>query len=180
MYKKVKLKLQEAINIKNQLEKEIRDDYNLILLENTRPVGTERSINIHDYLKRIEWKEAQLLRIHIPILKANLQIPHNEEDSIANYVKRLQILETKRFTFTNLDVDSGLQVITKHGNRETVEFDSVLKLVDKNEQLIELNKEITEIKSRLALINSKIEISVELDSELNLIPDRPRKVLQKI
>jgi len=157
-----KLKLEQVLRIKEDLENSIRKDENLIRKNNSRPKSEEDQINAKDTKRLYELRLEQLIAIKLAIAGAN-----NDGGNNTN-IFALSNLNRRRVFLESLNTFEGERMtITSDGKQ--IEFKAKFTYKEVSKELEEINSQIRDIESKLSDFNHDTETEIKLYTELNLL-----------
>lgn len=167
--KKVKLKLEQLLRIKVDLENSIRKDENLMRKNNSRPKGEEAQIDFKETKRLYELKLDQLIKVKTVIGDANTDI--NDSDAYVTNnmnIYHLSNLNRRRVFLDSLNTFEGDRTTLKSAGKN-VTFEAKLSFKEVEKELKEIDTEITKIENNLSNFNHAKEVTVELYNELSLL-----------
>lgn len=164
--KEVKLKLDQLLRIKEDLENAIRKDENLMRKNNSRPKGEDAQIDFTKVKKDYELRLTQLVSIKEAIRKGNSNINKN---GVANDVDiyLLSNLNRRKAFLNSLNTFEGERTTLKSAGKP-VNFEAKLNFKEVEKELKEIEIEIRKYENALSEFNHSTEVTVELYTELGL------------
>jgi len=165
--KSVKLKLDQLLRMKEDLENSIRNDEQSMRKNNSRPIDEEAQINFKEIKQKYELKLEQLIIIKEAIRDGNSEL--NKEDTTNDTnIYLLSNLNRRKAFLNSLNTFEGERTTMK-SNGKLVKFG--VKYSNKNvvEELKEIEKQIRDLENKLSSFNHSTEVKVDLFVELELI-----------
>jgi hypothetical protein len=159
--KEVKLKLDQLLRIKADLEDDIRKDENLMRKNNSRPKGEEEQIDFEEIKRLYELKLEQLVQVKLVI---------GDENNVSGNNTNIYLLSNlnRRKAFLNsLNTFEGDRPTLKSAGKN-VEFKAKLSYKKVEKELKEIESRIRELETKLSNFNHEREVAVELYTELEL------------
>lgn len=160
--KKIKLKLNKAVRLKNALEKSIDEDNILIQQNNSIIEGNSRSVDINEVELLKDLKSELIINLNLIIQEANFKKTKGEDYSNAYYVKKLSEIKRELLHLNRIPTDNGKVVVDK----QQIKYEAVLKQQDITSRIKELNKEKEVIQNKLSKFNENIDITFQYDEKL--------------
>jgi len=165
--KVVKLKLDELLRMKDDLETNIKRNEALMRKNNSTPKNEEAQINVNEVKVRYEKELEQLILLKDAIREGNAfrDIDGNTND---HNIYRLSNLNRRRVFLESLNTFEGGRTTLK-SNGKTIEFEAKLKYKDVTKELKDIESEIRKLESLLADFNHSTTVSAILYTELELL-----------
>jgi hypothetical protein len=162
--KNIKIKLDQLLRIKTDLEDSIRKDENSMRKVNSRPKGEEDQIDFKETKRLYELKLEQLIEVKLVIAEANSR---GNNDNNKN-IYALSNLNRRKAFLNSLNTFEGDRPTLKSAGKN-IYFEAKLSYKKVEKELKEIEGRIRELETMLSDFNHKIEVTVELYSELNLV-----------
>ncbi len=165
--KNVKLKLDQLLRMKEDLENSIRKDEQSMRNNNSRPKDEKAQIDFFETKRLYELKLEQLVKIKEAIRDGNSEL--NKEDTTNDTnIYLLSNLNRRRTFLNSLNTFEGERTTLKSAGK-LIKFESKISNIKVEEELKEIEKEIRDLENKLSNFNHTIEVNVDLYSELELI-----------
>lgn len=159
--KEVKIKLDQLLRIKIDLEDNIRKDENLMRKNNSRPKGEEDQIDFEETKRLYELKLVQLINVKLVIAEAN-NLVNNEN------IYLLSNLNRRKAFLGSLNTFEGDRPTLKSAGKD-INFEAKLPYKKVEKELKDIEIEIRKLETKLSDFNHSTEIAVILYNELNLV-----------
>ena len=159
--KNIKLKLDQLLRIKEDLEDSIRKDEGLMRKNNSRPKGEEDQIDFEETKRIYELKLDQLTEIKKTIAAVN----DTEGNNITIYL--LSNLNRRKAFLNSLNTFEGNRTTLKSAGKE-VTFKAKLTNKKVEKELKEIEADIRIMETSLSDFNHSHEVTVDLYKELSL------------
>jgi len=155
-----KLTLDIAVDLREQLDREIHENYQILVSQNSVDTKTKNKIDIRELLRKIDLQEIQVIRLKEAIQLANLKRHTKEKNSNSYYIYRRSQLLTKR--------DSLLKMSTNNGKIGKKTFTITIDKEEVEKILRIIYDEIDKVTQKLSKFNTskKNEIKVQFEEEL--------------
>jgi hypothetical protein len=162
----VKMKLDQLLRIKEDLESDIKKQENLMRKNNSRPDGEEAQINFGEVKDKYELELDQLLFVKEAIRYSNATL---DKDAYANdhYIYALSNLNRRKAFLNSLTTFEGKKVTVQSGGKE-VKYVAKYRYKDVEKELKGIEKQIRELEDKLSSFNHSVDASVVLYTELGL------------
>lgn len=165
--KEVKLKLDQLLRIKTDLENTIRKYENLMRRFNSRPKDEESQIDFAETARLYELCLDQLINVKEAVRDGNAELNTKSETNDRDiYV--LSNLNRQRVFYESLNTFEGERFDIKSG-RKNVEYKANITYKDSTAKLKAIENKIREVEARMSDFNHSIEVTVELYTELDLV-----------
>lgn len=163
--KNIKLKLDQLLRIKEDLENNIRNSENLMRKNNSRPTKEEAQIDFKETKRLYELRLEQLISIKEAIRNGNAMISGDFTNDYNIYL--LSNLNRRKVFLNSLNTFEGDRpTLTSAG--KMVEFEAKLPYKDVDKELKEIEVSIRETETKLSDFNHSTEVTVVLYTELGL------------
>ena len=163
--KNIKLKLDQLLRIKEDLENSIRKDENLMRRNNSRPTKEEAQIDFKETKRLYELRLEQLISIKEAVRNGNAIANGNFTNDYSIYL--LSNLNRRKVFLNSLNTFEGDRpTLTSAG--KMVEFEAKLPYKDVEKEVREVEQKIREIETKLSDFNHLTEVTVILYTELGL------------
>lgn len=160
--KEVKLKLEQLLRIKEDLESSIRKDENLMRSHNSRPKGENDEIDFDEVKRIYELKLNQLTEVKETISTHN-SVGNNNRD-----IYLLSNLNRRKVFLNSLNTFEGDRTTLKSAGKN-IYFEAKLSYKKVEKEIKDIDTEIRKIETNLSDFNHKTEVVVSLYTELSLI-----------
>lgn len=158
--KNIKIKLDQLLRIKEDLENDIRKDEGLMRKNNSKPKDEEVQIDFEETKRLYELKLEQLINLKLVISDANHGI--NNEN-----IYKLSNLNRRKAFLNSLNTFEGDRTTLKSAGKN-ITFKARLTFKKVEKELKEIETEIRKLETKLADFNHSTETTVTLYTELNL------------
>jgi len=154
-----KLTLDNAVDLREKLDREIHENYQ-ILVSNNSLEKNKNKYDIRELLRTTELMETQVIRLKEAIQQANLKRHQREKQSNSYYIYRLSQLKIKR--------DNFMKMSTKHGKFGKKIFEAIFRSPELTGMIKDIHEEIDKITQKLSKFNisKKNEVKVQFEKEL--------------
>jgi len=159
--KKTKLKLDQLLRVKVDLEDSIRKDEGLMRRNNSKPVKEEVQIDFNKVKELYELKLEQLNIIKIIIADENNKGNNNPD------IYSLSNLNRRKAFLNSLNTFEGDRTTLKSAGKN-VTFKAQLSYKEVEKELKEIEIKIREYETKLSDFNHSTEVTIDLYKELNL------------
>ena len=158
--KEVKLKLDQLLRIKMDLEDSIRKDESFMRKNNSRPKDEEDQIDFDETKRLYELRLGQLVNVKIAIALANAGVNNENIYLLSNLNKRKAFL-------SSLNTFEGDRTTLKSAGK-LVTFKTKLSYKKVEKELKDIEGRIRELETKLSDFNHATETTVVLYTELDL------------
>jgi hypothetical protein len=159
--KEVKLKLDQLLRIKEDLEDSIRKDEGLMRRQNSRPSDEEVQIDFEETKRLYELKLKQLVDIKLVISNANMPVNNLNIYLLSN-------LNRQRVFLESLNTFEGERTTLKSAGKN-IKYTAKLSRKKVEEELKVIETQIRSFETKLSDFNHDTEVTVSLQTELNLV-----------
>jgi len=159
---KRKLTLENAVELREKLDREIHENYQILVSCNSRDAKSKSTCNLEELLELTTSMEIQVIRLKEAIQKANLR-RHSILDKNSNsfYIYKLSQLKIRR--------ENLMKMSTKDGTYGKQHYIAALKKDKVNRMLKDLNEEIDKTSNKLSKFNTSKRNKIEIPFENNLL-----------
>jgi hypothetical protein len=165
--KKVKIKLDQLLRIKKDLEDNIRKNENMMRKNNSRPKAEPPQIDFPEVKRLYGLQLNQLLNIKEAIRDGNANSTKDGETNDRD-IYQLSNYNRQRVFLESLNSFEGERT-TMTSNGKLVDFVAKLPYKEIEKELKELETKIRELETKLSDFNHVTEVTVVLYTELGLV-----------
>ena len=164
--KVVKLKLDQLLRIKEDLEGIIKQDEYLMRKNNSRPKDEEAQIDFIEVKTKYERELEQLVLVKDAIRTGNAILDENNHPNDHN-VYLLSNLNRRKAFLNSLNTFEGKRTTMKSQGKE-IAFSVKLSYKEAEKELKQIEIDIRELENKLSVFNHSTEVSVILYNDLSL------------
>jgi len=168
--KNLKIKLSKATRLKNELERNIEKDNEIIEKWNSIIEGNIREVDIDNIEENKDIKSEFLIELNIIIQEANFKKAKGEKRPNAYHIKKLSELQKERKHLQMIETTDGQQKInisdTSNKKGTYVKYNAHLKFIDILNRTKKIDTEIQALKNKLSNFNEQFEITLKIDTSL--------------
>ena len=153
---KRKLLLETAVDIREKLDREIHEDYQLLVSQNSVSKKKKNTVDVRELLRMVDLKEKQVIILKEEIQRVNLKQHPREKNSNSYYIYRLSQLKIRKDNLHKMSTDSNGTFVAE------------IKAKESATMLRNTLEEIDKVTQKLSKFNTlkKNEIKVQFEEDL--------------